>query len=82
MLLVSTLLVIIWFMKTLKKSRKRERERQREREREEKREREREKEREIEKTPKNLLERRCCISQLAWVSYPEIIHSYPASVLN
>ena len=80
MLLVSTLLVIIWFMKTLKKSRKRERERERERGR--KRERDREKEREIEKTPKNLLERRCCISQLAWVSYPEIIHSYPASVLN
>ena len=36
MLLVSTLLVIIWFMKTLKKSRKRERERQRERERDRK----------------------------------------------
>ena len=38
MLLVSTLLVIIWFMKTLKKSRKRERERERKRERERERE--------------------------------------------
>ena len=41
MLLVSTLLVIIWFMKTLKKSRKRERERERGRKRERQRERER-----------------------------------------
>ena len=40
MLLVSTLLVIIWFMKTLKKSRKRERERERKRERDRERERE------------------------------------------
>ena len=41
MLLVSTLLVIIWFMKTLKKSRKRERERGRKRERQRERERDR-----------------------------------------
>ena len=46
MLLVSTLLVIIWFMKTLKKSRKRERERERKKERETERKRERQRERE------------------------------------
>ena len=45
MLLVSTLLVIIWFMKTLKKSKKRERETERERKRGKKRERKRERER-------------------------------------